>query len=241
MNQVDSGRAEVAGRTRRSAPRSFPDLTVHADPRTGLPSELFNRVRPKIEDIKLPSGYRIEWGGEYEDSAGPAPAWSGRSPRSWRSWFSSCVCLFNSIRTTLLMWLVMPVAVIGVTTGLLLAGMPFDIHGPARNPQPRRGTDQDADRRREQGPSRKRQGKTPYQAIIDAGMAKIAAGVHGRINDRPGNDTAADRSVLRGDGRVHHVRACRLRLYCALIVTPVTYAIFYNIQEPTEAEMRKTA
>ncbi|HEY1861427.1 MAG TPA: efflux RND transporter permease subunit, partial [Gemmataceae bacterium] len=32
----------------------FPTVTVHADPRTGLPSELFGRVRSKIEQIKLP-------------------------------------------------------------------------------------------------------------------------------------------------------------------------------------------
>jgi hypothetical protein len=35
------------------------------------------------------------------------------------------VCLFNSLRTTVLIWLIMPLAVIGVTTGLLLTGMPF--------------------------------------------------------------------------------------------------------------------
>jgi multidrug efflux pump subunit AcrB len=32
-------------------------LTVHADPRAGLPSQLFNRVRSKIEQIDLPPGY----------------------------------------------------------------------------------------------------------------------------------------------------------------------------------------
>src|SRR5262249_19719626 len=46
----------------------FPTLTVHADPRSGLPSQLFNRVRGKIEQIELPEGYSLEWGGEYEDS-----------------------------------------------------------------------------------------------------------------------------------------------------------------------------
>src|SRR5262249_32640959 len=45
-----------------------PTITVHADPRTGLPSELFRRVRSKIEHITLPPGYSMEWGGEFEDS-----------------------------------------------------------------------------------------------------------------------------------------------------------------------------
>ena len=46
----------------------IPTITVHADPRSVLPSHLFNRVRQKIEQIKLPPGYSLEWGGEYEDS-----------------------------------------------------------------------------------------------------------------------------------------------------------------------------
>ena len=35
------------------------------------------------------------------------------------------VCLFNSIRITALIWLIMPLAIIGVTFGLLLTGQPF--------------------------------------------------------------------------------------------------------------------
>ena len=35
------------------------------------------------------------------------------------------VCLFNSIRTTILIWLIMPLFIIAVTAGLLLTRMPF--------------------------------------------------------------------------------------------------------------------
>jgi multidrug efflux pump subunit AcrB len=34
-----------------------PTITVHADPRFGLPSHLLNRVRPRIEQIALPPGF----------------------------------------------------------------------------------------------------------------------------------------------------------------------------------------
>ncbi len=46
----------------------FPTITVHADPREGLPRALFNEVRADIEEIELPPGYTMAWGGEYEDS-----------------------------------------------------------------------------------------------------------------------------------------------------------------------------
>src|SRR5262249_29134105 len=69
LNQVVSG-AEVVWEDPIIARRDrFPTLTVHADPRTGLPSELFGRVRAKIEQIELPPGYSMQWGGEHEDSA----------------------------------------------------------------------------------------------------------------------------------------------------------------------------
>ncbi|MGH9677622.1 MAG: efflux RND transporter permease subunit, partial [Candidatus Acidiferrum sp.] len=68
LSQVTSG-AEVVWEDPVVMRRDrFPTLTVHADPRTGLPSQLFNRVRSKIERIELPAGYSLQWGGEYEDS-----------------------------------------------------------------------------------------------------------------------------------------------------------------------------
>ena len=103
----------------------FPTLTVHADPRTGLPSQLFNRVRSKIEAIELPPGYSLEWGGEYEDSRDARAALARPLPYVLALMVFIVVCLFNSIRTTLLIWLIVPLAIIGVTAGLLLTGMPF--------------------------------------------------------------------------------------------------------------------
>ncbi|MEE8557734.1 MAG: efflux RND transporter permease subunit, partial [Myxococcota bacterium] len=44
-------------------------LTVFADPKSGSSTALFNRLRPQIEALNYPPGYRVEWGGEYEDTA----------------------------------------------------------------------------------------------------------------------------------------------------------------------------
>jgi len=84
MNQVVSGTEVVWEDPVIMRRNRFPTLTVHADPRTGLPSELFQRVRSKIEQIKLPQGYSLEWGGEFEDSMRARAPWSGRFPTCWR-------------------------------------------------------------------------------------------------------------------------------------------------------------
>src|SRR5262249_46530904 len=76
----------------------FPTLTVHADPRSELPSQLFNRVRPQIEQIELPPGYALDWGGEYEDSRDARAALAKPLPYVLALMVFIVVCLFNSIR-----------------------------------------------------------------------------------------------------------------------------------------------
>jgi multidrug efflux pump subunit AcrB len=125
MSQVATG-AEVVWEDPVIVRRDrFPTVTVHADPRSGLPSQLFNRVRPKVEQIELPAGYGLEWGGEYEGSRDARIAVARPLPFTLAVMVFIVVCLFNSIRTTLLIWLIMPLAIIGVTLGLLLTRMPF--------------------------------------------------------------------------------------------------------------------
>ncbi|MCI0333953.1 MAG: efflux RND transporter permease subunit [Planctomycetes bacterium] len=125
INQVTSGTEVVWEDPIVMRRDRFPTLTVHADPRIGLPSELFNRVRQQIEQIELPSGYSLEWGGEFEDSRDARTALARPLPYALALMVLIVVCLFNSLRATLLVWLIVPLAIIGVTAGLLLTGQPF--------------------------------------------------------------------------------------------------------------------
>ena len=62
LNQV-TARSEVVWEDPIVVRRDrFPTLTVHADPRSGLPSQLRDRVKTKIEQIELPPGYALAMG-----------------------------------------------------------------------------------------------------------------------------------------------------------------------------------
>ena len=125
LAQVTSG-TEVAWENPVIARRDrSPTLTVHADPRRGLPSQLRDRVKDRIAEIELPPGYQLAWGGEYEDSGRARGALAEPIPWFFAIMAFIVVALFNSIRTTVLIWLVMPLCIIAVTAGLLLTGMPF--------------------------------------------------------------------------------------------------------------------
>src|SRR5262249_184802 len=97
-------RCHARGGTPRAAPAR--PLPHHHAPRrsAGLPSQLFNRVRAPIEAIEMPAGYSLEWGGEYEDSGDAQRALAKPLPYFLALMVFIVVCLFNSIRTTLLIW-----------------------------------------------------------------------------------------------------------------------------------------
>jgi len=102
-----------------------PTITVHADQTSGLASTMFGRVREKIEAIPLPRGYRMEWGGEHEDSSKAQAALAGTLPAFLLMMVLTVICLFNSLRVTLIIWLTVPLSLVGIVIGLLVFNQPF--------------------------------------------------------------------------------------------------------------------
>ena len=100
-------------------------MTIYADPAEGLATALFGRVRPQVEALSLPAGYELEWGGEYEDSGKAQAALAISIPVFVLTMILVTIVLFNSLRQPLVIWLCVPLALIGVTIGLLSTGQPF--------------------------------------------------------------------------------------------------------------------
>jgi len=87
---------------------------------------LFSAVQPKIEAMELPPGYELEWEGEYMSQTEAQQALAGSIPIFIVLMILIVVILFNSIRKTLVIWLTVPLASIGVGVGLFIFGQPFD-------------------------------------------------------------------------------------------------------------------
>lgn len=103
-------------------------LTVMADPDIlgeETASTLQKRLQPQIEAIEMPAGYSLEWGGEYESSSDAQASLFQTMPMGYLFMFLITVFLFNSVKEPLIVWLTVPLAVIGVSTGLLLLDTPF--------------------------------------------------------------------------------------------------------------------
>ena len=101
-------------------------ITVEAEPgEHETAAKALSRIRPLIEDIDLPAGYNLEWGGEFESSSEAQQALGAGLPAGFLVMFIISVLLFGHARQPLIIWLVVPMAIVGVVTGLLSTDMPF--------------------------------------------------------------------------------------------------------------------
>jgi multidrug efflux pump subunit AcrB len=100
-------------------------ITVHADPADGTASALLERIRPQVEALEMGPDYELEWWGEYRDSKRAQAGIGASMPFFLLAMVLIVIALFNSLRLPLVIWLTVPLAVIGVTAGLLLTNQPF--------------------------------------------------------------------------------------------------------------------
>ena len=74
-------------------------LTVMADPAYGLtPDSALKHVKAKVEQMELPAGYSLEWGGEFEQAGEAQASLGGQMPVSFLVMLIVSVLLFGKIQ-----------------------------------------------------------------------------------------------------------------------------------------------
>lgn len=117
---------EDVRRHRRDKQRT---LTVACEPKEGLPSATVARVKPLIDALELPEGYELVWGGELESSSRASASLAASLPASLIVMALIVVMLFGNLRDPLIIWLTVPLALIGVVIGFLVTGQSFGFVG----------------------------------------------------------------------------------------------------------------
>ncbi len=100
-------------------------ITAQCDPVGVTAADLQKIVGKEIEKIKLPDGYKLEWGGDHENSTRAQRKLMRNVPLAGILMFLITLFLFGTLRHPIIIFLGLPLAVIGVTWGLLLTGRPF--------------------------------------------------------------------------------------------------------------------
>ena len=126
FHQVSKGVELVNEETQIHRRNRLRTITVHAEPGFAeTAGKAFARIQPQIEAIALPDGYKLEWGGEYESSRDAQQALGTGLPAGFLVMFLISVVLFGRVRQPLIIWLIVPMAAVGVVSGLLATDMPF--------------------------------------------------------------------------------------------------------------------
>ncbi|MDF7809278.1 efflux RND transporter permease subunit [Pontiellaceae bacterium B12219] len=100
-------------------------ITARCNPIYGLPETLRRKIAEEVEAIELPPEYRFEWAGEFQESAEAQAPLAKTFPICLLGMFIIVVWLFNSVRRPLIIFMTVPLSIIGVTGALLLTGLPF--------------------------------------------------------------------------------------------------------------------
>lgn len=102
-------------------------MTIKGRVRGRYASEALADLKPRLtaNQEKWPSGYRIEFGGEQEDSGEAAGEIGAAMPISMALLSLILISQFNSLRRYLIIMITIPPMLIGVTPGLLVTGSTF--------------------------------------------------------------------------------------------------------------------
>jgi multidrug efflux pump subunit AcrB len=101
-------------------------VKIQANPAFGITlAELRNDVADDLFALELPAGYQMEWGGITEDEKNSQAALVPGIVPALAIIVTILIALFNAYRPPLIILLTVPLALIGITAGLLGTGTPF--------------------------------------------------------------------------------------------------------------------
>ena len=214
-------------------------LSVLTDPDvfgTETAIDLFNRLRPKIEAIELPDGYFLEWGGEYESSTDASTALTASLPMGFLLMFLITLVLFNAVRAPLVIWACVPLAIIGVTVGLLVLNKPFGFMAMLGLLSLSGMLLKNGIVLLDQINTELASGKEPYQAVFDSGVSRVRPVAMAAVT------TILGMVPLLADAFFESMAATIMfglgfATVLTLIVVPMLYAMFHGYKYRPLAEL----
>lgn len=158
---------------RRDRKRTITVMADHDVLGDETPAKLFARIRQGVEAIPLPKGYELQWGGEYESSSKAQTAIFGSLPLGYLVMFAITVLLFNSLKKPLVIWATVPLAICGVSAGLLLMNASFSFMALLGLLSLSGMLIKNGIVLVDQINLELAEGKDPYQAVFDSGVSRV--------------------------------------------------------------------
>lgn len=127
IEQVTDGIQTIFRDSRLRRTDNVWSIKAQADPAPGvIAGELQARVEPLVDAIDLAPGYTLEWDGEKGSSSEANANLASVIPLGFGAMVLVTILLFNALRQPLVIWSVVPLALVGVVFGLLVMDVPFE-------------------------------------------------------------------------------------------------------------------
>ncbi|GEA58814.1 efflux RND transporter permease subunit [Vibrio comitans] len=187
------------------------------------------RVQEKVEAIEMPPGYSLEWGGELESSSDAKGALASSMPMGYLFMFLVTVFLFSTVKEPLIVWLTVPLAIVGVTCGLLLFDTPFGFMALLGLLSLSGMLLKNGIVLIDQIQLEMRSGKDPYLAVVEAAMSRVRPVCMAAITTILGMIPLLPDIFFRPMA-VTIMFGLGFATVLTLIVVPVLYTVFHNIK-----------
>ncbi|MGH1472506.1 MAG: efflux RND transporter permease subunit [Cellvibrionaceae bacterium] len=193
-----------------------------------LPADLFARVRPQVEAINLPEGYQLEWGGEYGNSKESNENLASTIPLGLLAMVLIVFILFGSVRQPVVIWLVVPLALIGVVVGLLATGTPMEFMAILGLLSLSGLLIKNAIVLVDQTDLEINEGKARFSAVVDAAASRVRPVMMGALTTVLGVIPLFFDAFFKSMSVVL-VFGLTFATLLTLVIIPVLYAIFFKI------------
>ena len=115
----------------------------------------------------------MEWGGEYEDSVNAQAGLGASLPVGFLLMILTSIFLFGKLRQPTIIWLTVPLAIVGITAGLLTTGGAFDFMSLLGALSLVGLLIKNAIVLIEEIDQQIEEGKDPYEAILDSSVSRM--------------------------------------------------------------------
>jgi multidrug efflux pump subunit AcrB len=208
-------------------------IIASCNPVDGAAGPLLERLWPQIEAIELPPGYQLEWGGEYEDSQNAQAGLGASLPVGFLLMILTSIFLFGKLRQPAIIWLTVPLAIVGITVGLLSTGGAFDFMSLLGALSLIGLLIKNAIVLIEEIDQQIDSGKDPYEALLDSCVSRMRPVVLAAATTILGLIPLLS-DVFFVNMSVTIMAGFGFASLLTLIVVPTLYAVFFRIRRPED-------
>ena len=209
-------------------------IIASCNPADGMAGPLLERLWPQIEAMELPTGYKLEWGGEYEDAQNAQAGLAASLPVGFLLMILTSIFLFGKLRQPLIIWLTVPLAIVGVTVGLLAIDGAFDFMSLLGALSLIGLLIKNAIVLIEEIDQQIAGGKEPYGALLDSCVSRMRPVVLAAATTILGLIPLLS-DVFFVNMSVTIMAGLGFASILTLIVVPTLYAVFFKIRKSAEA------